>query len=300
MAPLQLLTQWGRSVVTTPGTRHSNFCDIKDASCNVVHIRRRLPWAHKLPSLAGTGGWRKELRIETDRPAEAVRALFFEFRKDTALAMPEELAADICETATGFGACLEVASFHTTSTSNLKLEVVTTQHCPRWHADHVGLRCLCTYAGAPTWYIENNKGAKRRWDFANSAVSVAGVYMCAPMRWRPPVGAHSVFVCSTHRSCGGGGHCNAEPPNRRSGCNLGLSSRIVDAAGVDERYARQAGPGDLLLLKGHLFPGNYGMGAVHRSPEEVDGNRPRLLLTLDNAEPSDCGCGAAHGADTIS
>ena len=37
----------------------------------------------------------------------------------------------------------------------MKLEVIADTPCPRWHADHVGLRCLCTYIGEGTWWIEN-------------------------------------------------------------------------------------------------------------------------------------------------
>lgn len=36
-----------------------------------------------------------------------------------------------------------------------KLEVIIKQSCPRFHADTVGIRLLCTYAGPGTWYIEN-------------------------------------------------------------------------------------------------------------------------------------------------
>ena len=44
---------------------------------------------------------------------------------------------------------------------------------------------------------------------------------------------------------------------------------------------RRAGPGDVVLLKGELFAGNRGRGAVHRSPPiEATGER-RIVLTLD-------------------
>lgn len=36
-----------------------------------------------------------------------------------------------------------------------KLELITAQPCPRWHADTVGIRCLCTYEGAVTLYVPN-------------------------------------------------------------------------------------------------------------------------------------------------
>jgi hypothetical protein len=38
--------------------------------------------------------------------------------------------------------------------------------------------------------------------------------------------------------------------------------------------------GEVLLLKGSLWQGNAGRGAVHRSPA-VDGDVPRVMLALD-------------------
>jgi Protein of unknown function (DUF1826) len=46
---------------------------------------------------------------------------------------------------------------------------------------------------------------------------------------------------------------------------------------------RRAGAGDVVLLKGELFAGNAGRGAVHRSPPiEATGER-RIVLTLDKS-----------------
>ena len=73
-------------------------------------------------------------------------------------------------------------------------------------------------------------------------------------------------------------------------------------ASVREQHALQAGGGDLLLLKGHAFSGNYGLGAVHKSPE-VPGGARRLLLTVDDVVAGQdgaaeaCGCGRAHAGD---
>jgi hypothetical protein len=44
--------------------------------------------------------------------------------------------------------------------------------------------------------------------------------------------------------------------------------------------------------QGNAFPGLYGMGAVHKSPEGASEESPRLLLTVDDVtEP--CACCAA-------
>ncbi|GBF95593.1 hypothetical protein Rsub_08574 [Raphidocelis subcapitata] len=63
----------------------------------------------------------------------------------------------------------------------------------------------------------------------------------------------------------------------------------VAVAGADEAGALQAEPCDVLYLKGNGFPGLWGMGAVHRSPEGASAAAPRLLLTVDDVQP-DCAC----------
>ena len=45
--------------------------------------------------------------------------------------------------------------------------------------------------------------------------------------------------------------------------------------------------GDLLLLKGEAYDGNWGFGAVHRSPPIAERSLRRLLFTLDERP---CGC----------
>ncbi|KAL6762093.1 hypothetical protein V8C86DRAFT_2524902 [Haematococcus lacustris] len=74
-----------------------------------------------------------------------------------------------------------------------------------------------------------------------------------------------------------------------------LASGQVDPSvgHVDAQAAQQAGEGDILLLKGHAWPGSLGLGAVHRSPHATEAiDNVRLLLTVDDAAEhgSDCGC----------
>jgi hypothetical protein len=42
-----------------------------------------------------------------------------------------------------------------------RLEVITKQSCPRWHADSVGARCLVTYTGPGTLFVPNRCVAGR-------------------------------------------------------------------------------------------------------------------------------------------
>ena len=50
---------------------------------------------------------------------------------------------------------------------------------------------------------------------------------------------------------------------------------------------RRCEPGEVLLLKGHTFPGNAGRGAAHRSPPIEASGVSRLVLKLDEHR---CGC----------
>ena len=43
------------------------------------------------------------------------------------------------------------------------LSVITSTSCPRFHADHVELRCLCTYSGEGTYFVPNAAVDRRRW-----------------------------------------------------------------------------------------------------------------------------------------
>ena len=71
----------------------------------------------------------------------------------------------------------------------------------------------------------------------------------------------------------------------------GPGTEWLDDQGVDRRSSRlerlkddtfiQAAPGEVVLLKGVLWQGNDGLGAVHRSPEITDDAGPRTLVTLD-------------------
>lgn len=48
----------------------------------------------------------------------------------------------------------------------------------------------------------------------------------------------------------------------------------------DLRALTQSRSGDVVLLKGELWPGNHGRGAVHRSPPLAGKEQPRLVLIL--------------------
>ena len=43
------------------------------------------------------------------------------------------------------------------------LSVITSTSCPRFHADHVQLRCLCTYVGEGTYFVPNKAVNRHNW-----------------------------------------------------------------------------------------------------------------------------------------
>jgi hypothetical protein len=63
--------------------------------------------------------------------------------------LQQQLHADLLQ------AAQSICSLRRVDHVRAKLECVAKQSCPQWHADTVGVRMLCTYAGPGTWYIEN-------------------------------------------------------------------------------------------------------------------------------------------------
>jgi hypothetical protein len=111
-------------------------------------------------------------------------------------------------------------------TVRAELAVVAHDKCRKFHADYVGLRLLCTYAGPGTEWVEEAAVDRAALDHAEVCVDT----------------------------------CNA---------------RVVRGALV-----HRCAPFDVLVLKGHHWPGNDGFGAVHRSPPVEAAGARRLVLTL--------------------
>ena len=61
-------------------------------------------------------------------------------------------------------------------------------------------------------------------------------------------------------------------------------SRLSDPDIVNGPCQRAAS-GEVVLLKGGLWQGNEGPGAIHRSPSITPGEQSRMLLTLDPLWP---------------
>lgn len=128
---------------------------IRDESCNLAVWERS--WPHKMQRLlaapvaaalvdvrftAALGGLRPVLDEELHRahfPATPER---------------EFLAADIVDLAEHFCAALSLAALE------VRLEVVTSDACRKFHADYVKARLITTYVGAGTQWIDGEDAAR--------------------------------------------------------------------------------------------------------------------------------------------
>ncbi|GLI65406.1 hypothetical protein VaNZ11_008963 [Volvox africanus] len=200
------LHNWARAQYMHDRVRVSTSspADLLRPDVNIVHLPRCSPVhpKHLLRQAEELGiGFKARVLARTEAPRAAVSDLT---RDLTVPEVREWLQDDIAELVDVFGAQLGYSEV------SVKLEVLGNTPCPRFHADHVGVRLLVTYYGPGTVYVEN-RHVRRRWLWGH-----------------------------------GGGIA-------------------VETAGAES--ARQADAADLLFLKGHAALGNYGMGAVHRSPD---------------------------------
>lgn len=69
--------------------------------------------------------------------------------------LQQVIYSDACAIAIAMGEALQ------RSNVTAKLELVAQQSCPRFHADTVGMRCLCTYAGPGTQFVANRHVRRR-------------------------------------------------------------------------------------------------------------------------------------------
>mmetsp|Transcript_16719 Transcript_16719/g.36171 ORF Transcript_16719/g.36171 Transcript_16719/m.36171 type:complete len:245 (+) Transcript_16719:327-1061(+) len=236
------VTNWARGASQHDRLRvsNSNIADFLHPDVNIVHIRRpqlRLPEDRLRKHIADHPSYHSKLKINVADPEEAVATRLLDTQTFEDSTLRRLLLNDICEVVNQCGRHLGYDEL------SVKLEVVRRTSCPKWHADSVGMRCLCTYVGQGTWFVEN-RHVQRSWSWQQGDLVAA----------------------------------------------------VED---VDDSSAQQSGPGDLLLLKGHKWEDNYGMGAVHKSPDILPGDLDcaRLLLTVDDTPSSphgsNCGC-AGH------
>lgn len=192
------------------------------AACQHQHHEQQLLSTH-LHRRATEPAATRSATLLPDQPERAAEALVQDL---TLPALQRAIYDDVCSVSRTLSAALPRLRGRGL---RAKLEVITRQSCPRFHADSVGVRCLCTYEGPGTWVVAN-RFVKRKWSLDGTVAVVA----------------------------------------------------------VDEAAAEQVQAWDLLYLKGNAFPGLYGMGAVHKSPEGASEASPRLLLTIDDTPSCSC------------
>jgi hypothetical protein len=188
-------TLWTRAV--------ADLAAILEADCAVAVLRRdpqAVICAYIEAALRSEGGMAGVRRV-LDVAAPDYPALL------PALPGRDALAADLSTLTTLFADLLGCERI------GFRLEVSSAAMCPKFHADRVGLRMLCTYRGPGTEWID------------------------------------------------------PEYQERPAAMERGSVSRATAF--------------DVVLLKGHAWPGNDGRGAVHRSPDVAPERAPRVLAAFD-------------------
>eukprot|EP00798_Chlamydomonas_sp_ICE-L_P011389 gene11389-12089_t len=138
--------------------------DLRSSDVNLVHVPRQLA----LPETSfrkllfnAPPGWRgSRLAVDSLDPESGVAKLlqpFREARLGDSQKVLSLLQDDICKITESFRDDLGY-----TGKLNVVLKPISRTQCPKFHADTVSSRCLCTYAGQGTWFIEN-KYVKRAW-----------------------------------------------------------------------------------------------------------------------------------------
>lgn len=122
--------------------------NLRSSSTNIAHVRRTAPRSLQqhthlithVPDRATIA------TVRPSRPEDAAELLV------QGIDQPELQHAiydDVISISSAIFGALELPDLRA------KLEIITRQSCPRWHADTVSIRCLCTYEGAGTLYVPN-------------------------------------------------------------------------------------------------------------------------------------------------
>ncbi|KAG1666833.1 hypothetical protein FOA52_009457 [Chlamydomonas sp. UWO 241] len=196
MVLLTSLVDWARGSAAharVRAVRSERLVDVRRPDVNVVHVQRprlALPAAELRTIVASRPTLRVRAAVPTTNPRPHLEAALklplsggrgvdagVDAGVDVGVdaecglrAAREFLVDDIARVVEAFGEDLGYTRV------NVKLEVIANTKCPKWHADHVGLRLLCTYVGDGTLYVDNAH-ATRSWVWSGGAMVpvVAGV-----------------------------------------------------------------------------------------------------------------------------
>lgn len=124
---------------------------LSDRCVNIVHVRRPEAAASasiaRLLSGAGRGAVGGTVQVQRQDSAGQLAPLL---RGLSDMELCNRIQCDVLQAASAIRVVRGVDAH-----VRAKLEVVETQSCPRWHADHVGVRLLVTYVGPGTCFIAN-------------------------------------------------------------------------------------------------------------------------------------------------
>ncbi len=129
----------------------------------------------------------------------SVDAVSDQIARESPVALPDPLRLDLADLATLF-AVID----HRRRRVRVRLEALTHDGCWKWHADSIGLRLLCTYAGAGTEWLGLPGGA-----------ATARAMTAPPPRravQRIPTGAIAILKGERHPDNAGNGCIHRSPP----------------------------------------------------------------------------------------
>lgn len=112
---------------------------------------------------------RTQAVLDVQEPQAGISKLLSSVRSPS---LQQQLQADLNQAVQLFSSTLQLDHLHA------KLEVITKQSCPKWHADFVQMRMLCTYAGPGTWCIENRYGGTEQYSCLTSNCQDAWQRLC--------------------------------------------------------------------------------------------------------------------------
>ncbi|KAL3160585.1 hypothetical protein ABBQ32_010519 [Trebouxia sp. C0010 RCD-2024] len=215
--PARAAPCFARAYVTQPNARTwpktngiaVDLQDIKSPVVNIVHVKRQSQLQNSDLSelVQKVSSFRSNVRCTHASSAEAEQLLNFLPKGPVS----EVLSADIQNLLHQF---LEVSGFEAIDAS---LSVITSTSCPRFHADHVELRCLCTYSGEGTYFVPNAAVDRRRWMRALGIHNTNG-FGVKSERDIHQAGEWDIVVLKG----------NAFPGNEGASCTRPMANRLTD------------------------------------------------------------------------
>ncbi len=124
----------------------TTLSDLTSPRHNAVHIQRQTPPLALQHATLLLRSAHTAVAVPVAKPESAAEALVVDVSDSV---LQQAIFRDVCFIAQHLGEALHLDRV------TAKLELVFGQNCPKFHADHVGMRCLCTYAEPGTQFVAN-------------------------------------------------------------------------------------------------------------------------------------------------